>query len=243
MRLPLAIYTAEHGLAWKCSDADLSLSELESCKGAFGRLPDFDSGEKGFEGIAVRGDRVFVARCFKAAKWDFVGRDAFYLAMTWMPRSAFWKECAETIWAMPQFREPMREPPRPFEFEGASASEGGNEPENRGVFRREIGATEFVRMDAVGEAASELAEDGEKQPDDAKPPPMDSGRGKDWKSIFLWTLIAVFLAAVVGYFAYDVMKGATRDDGSGEVSEKQKHDAAGTNEVSGRAVSDGSAKQ
>ena len=60
--------------------------EIDACRKAFGQLPDFDSGAKGFDGVWAKGDRVFIMRCQSVAAWDFRGRNATYLAVTWIPR-------------------------------------------------------------------------------------------------------------------------------------------------------------
>ena len=84
--LPLAVYTAEHGLNWTYPRAEISFAELDACRKALGNLPDFDSGEPGYEGIWATHDKVFAIRCQSVKAWDFRGRDATYLAVTWMPR-------------------------------------------------------------------------------------------------------------------------------------------------------------
>ena len=81
MNCCLAVYTAEHGLAWKAKD--ISLAELDVCRTLLAPLPDFDSGDVGYEGVAALGERVFVIRCFKVEKWHFRGRDAVYLVVAW----------------------------------------------------------------------------------------------------------------------------------------------------------------
>ena len=83
---PLAVYTADHGLAWTYPRGEIAFAELDACRTAFGPLPDFDAGDKGFEGVWAKGDKVFVLRCQSVSAWDFRGRDATYLAVTWMDR-------------------------------------------------------------------------------------------------------------------------------------------------------------
>lgn len=89
---PLAVYTAEHGLMWKYDPQAIGFELLDGCRSAFGRLPDFDLGEPGFEGVWVTERTVFVMRCQAVEAWDFRGRRAIYLAVTWIPRN----EAAQT---------------------------------------------------------------------------------------------------------------------------------------------------
>ena len=83
---PLAIYTADHGLSWNFPKEEISFQEIDACRKALGQLPDFDSGVKGFDGVWAKGNRVFIMRCQSVAAWDFRGRNATYLAVTWIPR-------------------------------------------------------------------------------------------------------------------------------------------------------------
>lgn len=115
MNCCLAVYTAEHGLAWKAKD--ISLAELDVCRTLLAPLPDFDSGDVGYEGVAALGERVFVIRCFKVEKWDFRGRDAVYLVVAWMPRSLAGFVDFEAILRSPQMTVPTHDEPQAFEVE------------------------------------------------------------------------------------------------------------------------------
>ena len=97
MTLPLAIYTAKHGLAWQYDETAIPYAELDVCRTILGPIPDFEAGEVGYEGVAAVGSHVFVLRCFKAAKWDFLGRDSLYLAVTWVSRNEVetWGRCCK----------------------------------------------------------------------------------------------------------------------------------------------------
>lgn len=116
---PLAVYTADHGLAWSYPEAEIDFVSLDSCRKAFGSLPDFDAGGKGFDGVWANGDRVFVMKCQSVAAWDFRGRDATYLTVTWIPRS----EAAEVDFDRLLHAEPMcvpsKNPPPFFEIDAA----------------------------------------------------------------------------------------------------------------------------
>ena len=116
MKLPLAIYTADHGLKWTFDESKISYGDLDLCRTMFGRLPDFDLGEAGFEGVAVVGDRVFVVRCFSASKWDFLGRDATYLVATWFDRRLVCSMDLEALLKSQELNVPMKEPPLSFSF-------------------------------------------------------------------------------------------------------------------------------
>ena len=86
MTLPLATFTAENGLAWFYDKSAIGFAELDKCRRLLGPLPDFDVGDKGYEGIVALGRRVFLIRCANAKAWDFRGRDATYITVTWLDR-------------------------------------------------------------------------------------------------------------------------------------------------------------
>lgn len=111
---PLAIYTAEHGLAWAYDREAIPFAALDACRKAFGALPDFDAGEPGFEGVWVTDERVFAVRCQSAPAWDFRGRDATYLAVTWVPRAQAASTNFEALLASPFLCQPMHTPPTAF---------------------------------------------------------------------------------------------------------------------------------
>ena len=113
MNCYLAVYTAEHGLAWKAKG--ISLAELDVCRTLLAPLPDFDSGDVGYEGVAALGERVFVIRCFKVEEWDFRGRDAVYLVVAWLPRSSAAFVDFEAILRSPQMTVPTHDEPQAFE--------------------------------------------------------------------------------------------------------------------------------
>ena len=97
---PLAIYTASHGLSWTYLRSAIDYAALDRCRKLLGPLPDFDAGEAGYEGVVADGPNVFAIRCFRAPKWDFMGRDALYLAVSWVARvravSVDFAACART---------------------------------------------------------------------------------------------------------------------------------------------------
>lgn len=113
MTLPLAIYTADHGLAWTYPKQEIGFAELDACRTALAPLPDFDMGETGYEGVWVTAERVFVMVCQSAPKWDFRGRDATYLAVTWMTREEAKGVDFEALLSHPALRIPTKNPP-PF---------------------------------------------------------------------------------------------------------------------------------
>ena len=86
MKLSLATYTAENGLAWFYDKSVIEFAELDKCRRLLGPLPDFDAGDKGYEGIVAFGRRVFLIRCANAKAWDFRGRNATYITVTWLDR-------------------------------------------------------------------------------------------------------------------------------------------------------------
>lgn len=113
MTLPLAIYTADHGLAWTYPKQEIGFAALDACRTALAPLPDFDMGEAGYEGVWVTAERVFVMVCQSAPKWDFRGRDATYLAVTWMSRDEAKCVDFEALLSHPTLRTPTKNPP-PF---------------------------------------------------------------------------------------------------------------------------------
>ncbi len=113
---PLAIYTAEHGLAWTYPREAIPFTELEACRKAFGPSPDFDAGDPGYEGVLATRTRVFALRCQSVPAWDFRGRAATYLAVTWVPREAAGRMDFEALLAAPALRLPTHTPPPGFDL-------------------------------------------------------------------------------------------------------------------------------
>lgn len=111
---PLAVWTANHGLDWTYARESIAFAELERCRNALKPLPDFDGGEPGFEGVWVNAERVFVARCQGVKAWDFRGRDATYLAVTWVPRAEAASTDFEALLRARELNEPMRQVPPGF---------------------------------------------------------------------------------------------------------------------------------
>lgn len=113
---PLAIYTAEHGLAWTYPREAIPFAELEACRKAFGPSPDFDAGDPGYEGVLATRTRVFALRCQSVPAWDFRGRAATYLAVTWVSREAAGRIDFEALLAAPALRLPTHTPPPDFDL-------------------------------------------------------------------------------------------------------------------------------
>ena len=123
---PLAIYTARHGLGWEYPREEISFGELDACRKAFSPLPDFDAGAKGFEGVWAKGDRVFIVRCQSVAAWDFRGRSATYLAVTWIPRTRAASVDYERLLAASPLAVPSKDPS--FFFEAGAEVGSPREP-------------------------------------------------------------------------------------------------------------------
>ena len=122
---PLAVYTAGHGLAWTYLKSAIPYAELDRCRSLLGPLPDFETGESGYEGVAAAGGFVYAIRCFSAPKWDFMGRDATYLAVAWIQRErAPWVDF-EVLLRAPELNAPMRKPPLIFRADAAWRAERG----------------------------------------------------------------------------------------------------------------------
>jgi len=135
---PLAIYTADHGLAWTYPRSEISFAEIDACRKAFGPLPDFDAGAKGYAAVWASGQRVFVMRCQSVAAWDFRGRSATYLAVTWFPRAEAATIDFEKLIASPSLSTPTKNPPSFFSCDAtvASAASVAPEPFLKDGFRR-----------------------------------------------------------------------------------------------------------
>lgn len=167
MTLPLATYTAENGLAWFYDKSAIDFAELDQCRRLLGPLPDFDAGDKGYEGVAAVGGRVYVIRCVSAPKWDFMGRDATYLTVTWFPRENAANIDVEKILKSKVFLVPSHEHQHSFDVECETS--GGNGAWSEVVqkiaddrltvlARREIGKNDIVITVKEKEGEDEMTE-------------------------------------------------------------------------------------
>ena len=117
MTLPLAIYTADHGLAWTYPKQEIGFAELDACRTALAPLPDFDLGEVGYEGVWVTDERVFVIVCQSVANWDFRGRNATYLAVTWLSREEAKQVDFDALIRSEALQIPTKTPSSFFQFQ------------------------------------------------------------------------------------------------------------------------------
>lgn len=117
MTLPLAIYTADHGLAWTYPKQEIGFAALDACRTALAPLPDFDLGEVGYEGVWVTGERVFVIVCQSVANWDFRGRNATYLAVTWLSREEAKQVDFDALIRSEALQIPTKTPSSFFQFQ------------------------------------------------------------------------------------------------------------------------------
>lgn len=117
MKLPLATYTAENGLAWFYDKSAIDFAELDRCRRLLGPLPDFDAGDGGYEGTAAVGGRVYVIRCVSVPEWDFMGRSATYLTVTWLPRKDVLTIDIDKVLTSRAFVEPVHEHRYSFDIE------------------------------------------------------------------------------------------------------------------------------
>jgi len=231
MRLPLAIYSAEHGLDWKYDKSAISYAELDAVRTVWHSLPDFDSGDAGFEGVAAVDGRVFAVRCFRAAKWDFAGRDSLYMAVTWVPRPLAAETDFEALLRVPELNEPTHAPPTAFAFAGRAESVLGREiasaPSDATIcYSRPLSGGAWQRQDvasvSVGRVAPRppLADESDAARTGCEPyqgtPPQ--------KRNALRVAVAVLLAAgALAWVAYDYFKtrNEVKDDGSREVPARE----------------------
>jgi hypothetical protein len=222
MILPLAIYSAKHGLEWRYPHDGIAILELDECRSLFGPLPDFDFGDVGFEGMAAKGDKVILARCFKAEKWDFLGRDSLYFAVTWISREDAGKIDVEKVFASPYFSVPMRDAPPYFEVEECDGAEKVpiKSLDEGTVLRRQIGSVEFERFlcnTEIPQVVDTLQEE------DKEVASATLKKTVDWWRILQWIAISVSIGAVLIMFVRDLSKRYWRqqDDGSGEIVEER----------------------
>ena len=117
MSVQIATYTAEHGLSWFYDKSAIGFAELDLCRSLLGRLPDFDAGDKGYEGVAAVGERVFALRCVSAPKWDFQSRDATFLRVAWLDRKVADKVDFAKILASDAFRQMSHDYPHEIEVD------------------------------------------------------------------------------------------------------------------------------
>ena len=96
-------------------------------------------GEAGYEGVAADGPNVFAIRCFRAPKWDFMGRDAIYLAVSWVARARAVSVDFERLLRAPELNVPTHTPPLIFHCDAAWTPQP-NEPieGDRVLFRRQL---------------------------------------------------------------------------------------------------------
>lgn len=205
MPFDLAIYTARHGMGWCSLPNGVLESEIDCARLAFGSLPDFDAGEDGFEGVAVCGGRAFVVRCFKAPKWDFMGRDSLYMAVTWMPLEVLSRLDVEALFTLRYFREPLRNPPTQFDFARAGRGLKGvadQEVVDGLVLRRRIGEGGFVKVSNYGKG--EALESPARLPTPDPEEKAGLGRIRKWTTVLWWMLIVMLFFTVVVIFILDV---------------------------------------
>ena len=117
MILHISTYTAETGLAWFYDKSAIGFAELDRCRNLLGRLPDFDAGDCGYEGVAAVSGHVFVLRCVSAPKWDFRGRDATFLRVAWLDRKVADKVDFRKILASDAFCQMSHDYPHEIEVE------------------------------------------------------------------------------------------------------------------------------
>lgn len=129
MKLPFAVYTAVEGYGWSAGLTH-GRPTLERLRRAVGKTPDFDFGASPCCGAVSAGDTVTVYRFMRAERWDFKGRNAAYLALSFFPRALAAGVDFERLLGLEPFRVPLREPPEWLEYEGEGSSISGYDPES-----------------------------------------------------------------------------------------------------------------
>ena len=146
MTLPIATFTAEHGLEWHYDKASIEFAVLDKCRHLLGALPDFNAGDSGYEGVAAVAERVFAIRCAKAKAWDFKGRDALYMTVAWMSRNDAKSVDIQALLKSQGMCEQMHE--YKFSFEAVCRWNGEDKP--GWLTHIESGDDVFVRQDLDG---------------------------------------------------------------------------------------------
>ncbi len=223
-RYPLAIYTAEHGLAWTYPRGAIAFEVLDACRKAFGPLPDFDLGEPGFEGVWATPEHVFAVCCQSAPAWDFRGRDATYLAVTWVPRGEAGCLNFEALLSASALHRPTHTPPADFSvaatcpplpplappqmlpegFARVGAVIAGLPPDVSAVFRRPLGERAVqVRVVSPLRDAPQPFVPPKTPPPAITPPPVD-GLLIPWPAALAALVLWVLTLALVGSLALEV---------------------------------------
>ena len=160
MTFPLATYTAENGLAWFYDRSAIAFAELDRCRRMLGPLPRFDSGDKGYEGVAAVGRRIYLVRCDRAEAWDFRGRDSVYLTVTWINRDKVDEFYLNAILSSDGMCKQSHDYTHSFELTGSDTHRGEaiaagidlSRTQEDVYIRRDFGAqTPTVRIEKKGE--------------------------------------------------------------------------------------------
>lgn len=227
MRVAFFVYTADHGLDWQGPFDEVPYGEIDQCRTLWGQMPDFSVGEEGFEGVARIGRRVFIARCLRAEKWDFRGRDAVYLAVACLDAEVCAGADVERVLAARELRTPSHEPPTHLDVDC-----GGSRLEitDGACWRRPIGGVTWevlrprhgVELDGRSETEPQntdrisavLPEEAERTP--------DAGCIYCRRAVVLG-LAALLVALIFAIFIYDFVTKRKEpiSDRSGEVSERR----------------------
>lgn len=120
MDLPFHVYTARNGYAWLGAD-QTNRSLLDGFLKAIGRMPEFDMGEPARRGVLNVGQYVVVYRFMLQQKADSKGRDAVYLALTYLPASEAANLEIDHLFQTGPFTEPQTTPPANIHYDGPSS--------------------------------------------------------------------------------------------------------------------------
>ncbi len=85
MILPINVYSALNGMQWLTA-LHSTLPNREQVRRTLGALPDFNMGGSGYCGVFVEEGMCYIYACFRATKFDSVGRDAVYFVFTYLPQ-------------------------------------------------------------------------------------------------------------------------------------------------------------
>jgi hypothetical protein len=216
MRIGLSIITADHGFCPKFDEADISYADIEKCRKAFGSLPDFDLGALGFEGIITTELKCFFVRCFPVRKWDFQGRDSTYIAVAYLSRVDAERVDVEKIFSLAPLNVPTKDPAYSFEVDDIEVLSKNPAKFGKGVYRREIGDIEFLRIEHALQNDFQVRKAFESR-EIGSPLPVKCRKKNDFWAIMAVVLVLITLCAIVAIDYYQSVKEESWNDASREM--------------------------
>ncbi len=145
MKLPVNVYSALNGMQWLTAE-HLSLSNRGAVRQKLGPLVDFNMEEHGYRGVFVEDGVCYIYACFKALKFDSVGRDASYFVFTHLPQADVYQLDIDAVLKSAVFTLPRKVWPESAEVDFPECS----------ILEREFSASVELGMESfVGDASIE----------------------------------------------------------------------------------------